>query len=366
MKRFIAMLAGALLLCGNSYSEEYQQEVVKLSTGEKIAYTGLGLGGLAGIVLIADNISSDSDGTKVEIGDPPPEEEPSPMMVSSSGPSYREKTLRDMGRVNLYLEDLSAVFREMGRMRREEEGSQVSFFVEGLNRKDEYDGVVGGAYFIKDVGKYFGADIRGSLGYGHSSVDYDGGAEGSSEVIHCALHLNYDRDTFKNYTWLSNEFSYNRFEEGEKARYRGTALALGTENGYLLTAGRVQIIPFIFAQGSFYKREGIDLEEVRAGSDSYTSFKWGPGIEGRYNTQVGVYDLSTSMRVIYRMEEGNIYDEVSTSQGRVEDVGEDKVLELSLESRVERDSISIFARAAYYIQGGDNYSGGSLGVSWKL
>lgn len=365
MKRFVAVLTGALLLWGNGYSEEYQQEVVKLSTGEKIVYTGLGLGGLAGVVLIADNMSSDSDGTKVEIGDPPPEEEPTPLMASLASP-YREKTLRDIGRINLYLEDLSGIFREMGRMRRSGEGTEVSFFVEALDRRGEYEGAIGGVYFMKNVGEYFGADIRGSLGYGHSSVDYDGGAEGSSEVIHWALHLNYDRDVFKNYTWLSNEFSYNRFQEGEKARYRGTSLALGTENGYLLTAGRFQVIPFIFAQGSFYKREAIDLEDVRAGSDNYTSFKWGPGIEGKYNTQAGTYDLSTSMRVVYRMEEGNIYDEVSTSQGGIEGAGEDEVLELSLEGRGERDNISVFARAAYYIQGGDNYYGGSLGVTLGL
>ncbi len=365
MKRFTAVLAGALLLWGNGYSEEYQQEVVKLSTGEKIAYTGLGLGGLVGIVLMADNISSDSDGTKVEIGDPPSEEEPAPMVVSLASP-YRENTLRDMGRINLYLEDLSGVFREMGRMKREGEESEVSLFVEALDRRGEYEGAIGGVYFMKDVGEYFGAEIKGSLGYGHSSVDYDEGAEGSSEVIHWALHLNYDRDAFKNYTWLSNEFSYNRFEEGEKARYRGTALALGTENGYLLTAGRLQVIPFIFAQGSFYKRDAIDLEDVRVGSDNFTSFKWGPGIEGNYDIQAGVYDLSTSMRVVYRMEEGNIYDEVSTSQGRIEDVGEDEVLELSLESKGERDNISVFVRAAYYIQGGDNYYGGSLGVTLGL
>lgn len=365
MKRFIAILAGALLLGGNSYPQEYQQEVVKLSTGEKITYTAVGVAGLAGIVLIADNISSDSDGTRVEIGEPPPEEEPAPMLASLASP-YRENTLRDMGRVNLYLENLSTVFREMGRMKRGGEGKEVSIFVEGVDRKGEYEGVIGGAYLMKEMGEYLGAEIGGSLGYGHSTVDYDGGAEGSSEVIHCALHLNYDRDVFKNYTWLSNEFSYNRFKEGKKTRYRGKALALGTENGYLLTAGRVQIIPFIFAQGSFYKREAIDLEEIRAGSDNYTSFKWGPGIEGRYNTKAGNYDLSTSMRMVYRMEEGNIYYEVSTSQGRIEHVGEDEVLELSLESKAKGDNISVFARAAYYVQDRNNYYEGALGAAWEL
>ena len=366
MKKLIVILAGVLLLYGNTYSEEeYQQKVVRLSTKEKIAYTGLGLGGLAGVVLIADNISSDSDGTKVEVGDPPPEE-PEPILMMAAPDSYREKTMRDIGRTTLYLEDISRVFRELGRMKKDGEGSELSVFVEALDRDGEYEGVIGGAYLMKDVGEYLGVQVRGSLGYGHASVDYDGGAEGSSEILHCALHLNYDRDAFKNYTWLSNEFSYNRFKEGERARYRGTALALGTENGYLLTLGRVQIKPFIFVQGSFYKRESIDLEDVRAESDNYTSLKWGPGIEGKHNKQAGEYDLQTSVRVVYRMEEGSIYDEVSTSEGRVEDIGEDEVLELSIEGRIGREDISVFARGSYYLQRGDDYHGGSLGVTWEL
>lgn len=365
MKRFTVVLAGALLLYGNAYSEEeYQQKVVKLSTKEKLVYTGLGLGGLAGVVLIADNISSDSDGTKVEIGDPPPEEEPALMMAAAD--SYRESTLRDIGRTTLYLEDLSRIFREVGRVKSKGEGMEVSVFVEALDRKGEYEGAAGGAYLMKDVGEYLGVQVRGSLGYAHTSVDYEDGGEGSSEVVHCALHLNYDRDRFKNYTWLSNEFSYNRFKEGERARYRGTSLALGSESGYLLTEGRFQIIPFIFAQGSFYKRGAIDLEEVRAGSDNYTSFKWGPGVEGRYPTQAGEYDLQTSLRAVYRMEEGSIYDEISTTQGSIENLGEDEVLELSIEGRLSRDGTSLFARAAYYMQSGNNFYGGSLGAALEL
>ncbi len=365
MKRLGVVLAGVLLLYGNTYSEEeYQQKVVKLSAKEKITYTGLGLGGLAGVVLIADNISSDSDGTKVEVGDPPPEEEPAPMMAAID--SSREKTLRDLGRVNLYLEDLSTIFREMGRMKRAGEGSEVSVFTEALDRKGEYEGAAGGIYLMKDVGEYLGVQLRGSLGYAHTAADYEGGAEGSSEVLHCALHLNYDRDRFKNYTWLSNEFSYNRFKEGEKARYKGTALALGTENGYLLIDGSLQVIPFIFVQGSFYKKEAIELEDVRAGSDNYTSLKWGPGVEGKHNTRAGEYDLQTSLRAVYRMEEGSIYDEVSTSQGSIENLGEDEVLELSIEGRFGRSGTSLFARAVYYVQSGDNFYGGSLGAALEL
>lgn len=369
-KKLNLVLIGALLISNIGYSEEeYQEKVVKLSAREKITYTGLGLGGLAGVVLIADSISSDSDGTKVEVGDPPPEEvEPAPMVAAANTyvDSYNRGSLRDIGRTTLYLEDISKVFKDMGRMKKGGKEDEVSIFLQPIDRRNEYEGVVGGAYLIKDMGEYREIEVRGSLGYGHGSVDYEDGADGSSEVLHCALHLDYERSGFRNYTWLSNEFSYNRFEDGETARYKGTALSLGTENGYVVTAGRFQIIPFVFLEGSFYKREAIDLGDVRAGSDNFTSFKWGPGIEGNHERQAGNYNTLASVRVVYRMEEGDIYDEVSTSRGSVENLAEDETLEVSVEGEVKRGGVSVFTRLAYYLQKGDDIYSGTLGLSYKL
>jgi len=348
-----------------NYAEKYEREEYgSMSSGKKIFYGGMGIATAVGIVLAADSISTDSDGTKVEIGDPPPEEEN--LMIRSAVYSVESNNdiNRDLGRTTLQLKDISTTFREIGR----EAGGResINVFVRPLDRRGEYNGVIAGVYLLNDIWSYGDLDIRGSLAYGHSTADYEDGSDGSSETLHCALHLNYERDRIRSYTWLANEYSYNRFEDGETARYKSSSYSLGSEGGYVFGRKSLEVVPFFFVEGGYIKREGIDLKGIQAESDDYNSFEWGPGVEVKSKGVRGLYSLSGSVRAVYRMQEGNIYDEVKTSSGSVEKISEDDTLELSVTGDAGRDGIFISIGGSYYIQDGDNYFSGRVGAGYDL
>lgn len=346
------------LICQPVYADKslgFQEE--KLSPMKTAGYTVLGLGTIAGIVAVADSIESDSSGTKVVIGDPPEDPDKEPALLGVERKAVTRS--RDMERTTLYLEDIFGVFREIGRRNREKEGIEI--FLEGIDRREEYEGFTGGVYYSKNIMSYRDVDIKRGLAYGHTEAEYEDSADGSSETLHASLQMEYRGDLLESYTWLSGEYGYNRYKDEGTARYTSRRGAIGSETALPVEMGSLEIRPFIFTEVSYMRRGDIDLSASKYGSENYTSIKWGPGIEMKSEGQWKGSRIETILRGVTPFEEGNIYD-----KGVEDDIAPDRSTEISLEIRGERGETYLFIRGGYHIQSGPDYYRGGLGGGFRL
>ena len=220
---------------------------------------------------------------------------------------------------------------------------------------------------MKTLKKGEGYKIKGSLAYSHTEIDYETNADGRADTLHTGLHLVYEQEKLSNYTWIANEFSYNKFENEGSDNYKTNYLRMGNEISYELAGEFISIRPYIMAEGGWLSMGDIEMEGARASSEGYTSFRWGPGIEATSRTPRRVIG---KVRVEYMREEGNIYDEFyienTTKDIRVEDMEGTNSLEILGEVSFKLKYGEIYSRGKYIWREESDSITGTLGFKYKL
>lgn len=365
------ILTGVLcsLLTMNVYSEDEtkymnkyeREEYEKMSTGKKVLYGG----GLAGIVIggiiVADNISSDSSGTDVEIGDPPPEETPTLLSISES-----RSPNKDLARTVLVARDISRMYQDRGISGIKKDEDTLDIFIEGAEGKGEYTGILGGIYGMKKLWEKGNLNLKGSIAYSHMETSYETSADGRSDTVHLGLHLGYSREKIYNYTWIGNEFSYNRYDDNSSDNYKSNFLRVGNELSYELGNEGLSIRPYLSVEGGYLSMGDIEVDDTRAASETYYSLRWGPGIEMVKELE----KIEGILRVGYVREEGNIYDEFSMVENgssiKIKDLEDKEALEMTVEMNYRVPRGKIYARGKYILRDESNSIIGSLGFRYNI
>ena len=344
------------------YMNKYEREdYEKMSTGKKALYGGGLVGIIAGGIIVADNISSDSSGTDVEIGDPPPEETVALLSIGES-----RSPNKDIARTTLIARDISRLYQDKGILGMKKDDDTLDIFIEGVEGKGEYTGILGGIYGMKTLWEKANLNLKGSIAYSHMETSYETSADGRADTVHLGLHLGYNRERLYNYTWLGNEFSYNKYDDNSSDNYKSNYLRLGNEVSYELGDESLSIRPYLSIEGGYLSVGDIEIGETRAASETYYSFRWGTGVE----LVKKIEKIEGILRVGYVREEGNMYDEFNIVENgshiKIKDIEDKESLETILEVNYKMSQGIIYARGKYILREESNSIIGSLGFRYNI